>query len=565
MKHDVFISHAHKDKSIADAICEKLESARLKCWIAARDIATDEDWTEATRRAIGSSRVVVLLLSENANAAAHIEREIAHAYYTKRTIVPVRLAETLPRQEFLFYLSNISWFNALNPPAEEQLEALTARIKGLMLRSEAAGNAILPQSARKKTATLSPANSWFGAWQASHYKTLGVLKGVAITTFLCVVVFFLWFAFRQTRKWASLAEHRRSTDRSFSLSPTPSPPAGGEAPGSKQTSTFTPFGSWQAANSSPTPLLQGAQDPALIAPAEPSAKVTSSLQSDATPGERTGGLTSERPHHLPPVTHQVSHERHQQFPGTQVKEARRIADLENQRDSLRSQLKNTEADLLATQKDADLVTIQRDELQTRLNESEERRRIAQKNAEFLAGELDELRDQLKKTETRMLTAEKNERYATAQRDALQTRLQVTEDKVRAARKDADAAKKDADVVTRQRDALQIEVAEVRERVQLAETDANLAASQRDAMEAELKKKEEEKAQGKKVKLNQRGAELAELPDSLPDTQFQEVRQKALPVHEDAEFAQTQPPNPGQNAKPAPLTQTLDSSVQPTGP
>ncbi len=80
MKHDVFISHAHEDKSIADAICEKLESARLKCWIAARDIATDEDWTEATRRAIGSSRVVVLLLSENANAAAHIEREIAHAY-----------------------------------------------------------------------------------------------------------------------------------------------------------------------------------------------------------------------------------------------------------------------------------------------------------------------------------------------------------------------------------------------------------------------------------------------------------------------------------------------------
>src|SRR5208282_1498098 len=33
MEHDVFISHAHKDKSIADAICEKLESARLRCWI----------------------------------------------------------------------------------------------------------------------------------------------------------------------------------------------------------------------------------------------------------------------------------------------------------------------------------------------------------------------------------------------------------------------------------------------------------------------------------------------------------------------------------------------------
>ena len=88
MAHDVFISHAHKDKKIARAICEKLESARLKCWIAERDISPGEDWTLATRNAIGSSRVMVLVLSENANAAPHIEREIAHAFYTKRDIVP---------------------------------------------------------------------------------------------------------------------------------------------------------------------------------------------------------------------------------------------------------------------------------------------------------------------------------------------------------------------------------------------------------------------------------------------------------------------------------------------
>ena len=82
MEHDVFISHAHKDKSIANAICEKLESARLRCWVPARDISAGEDWTEATRNAIGSSRVMVLLLSENGNSAPHIQREIAHAYYT---------------------------------------------------------------------------------------------------------------------------------------------------------------------------------------------------------------------------------------------------------------------------------------------------------------------------------------------------------------------------------------------------------------------------------------------------------------------------------------------------
>ena len=74
MAHDVFISHAHKDKKIADAICEKLESAGVRCWIAGRDISPGADWTEATRRAIESSRAMVLVFSENANTSpAHAE------------------------------------------------------------------------------------------------------------------------------------------------------------------------------------------------------------------------------------------------------------------------------------------------------------------------------------------------------------------------------------------------------------------------------------------------------------------------------------------------------------
>ena len=476
MENDVFISHAHKDKSIADSICGKLECSHLKCWTSARDISAREDWTEATRKAIGSSRVIVLVLSANANAAPHIKRELAHASYMRCIIITFRLAETLPRREILFYLGNVPWFNSLNPPTEEHLEAFTARIKGLMAGSAGAGNATLAQSERKKTTSLIPANAWFGALRASHYRTLGILKWIAYTTFLCAVVLFLWFALRQTKEWASLPEsHRRSMDRTFSLSPTPSPQASGDALESKQTSTFTRFGLWQAANGSPTPLVQGPQGSPLNTPAERSADATSSPQRDATPGERAGGLPSEpRPRHLPPVTHRVSHDDHQQYPGTQVKEARKIADLESQRDSLQSQLKDTEAKVLAIQKIADLVTSQRDALETQLSEAEER-------------------------------------------------------------------------------------------AQLAETNANLAASQRHAMEAELKKKEEEEAQGKKARLNQHGSALAELPDNAPDTQFQEIRKDAQPAREAAEFAQTQPPNPGHNEKPASLTQTLDSSVQPTDP
>ena len=122
MAHDVFISHAHKDIEIAKAICRKLELARIGCWIAQRDIVAGDDWTVATRKAIASSRILLVLLSENANAATHIEREIAQAFYSKLPILPVRLSETPLKRDFLFYLSDVRCFEAFKWPGEEYLD-----------------------------------------------------------------------------------------------------------------------------------------------------------------------------------------------------------------------------------------------------------------------------------------------------------------------------------------------------------------------------------------------------------------------------------------------------------
>jgi hypothetical protein len=556
MNHDVFISHARKDKSIADAISEKLDSSGLTCWITPRDVSPRDDWTEATRKAIAASRVVVVVLSENADAASHLEREIAHAFYARRMMIPFRLAESLPRREILFYLGDVPWCNSSNPPTEEDLESLAARVRDQMPVAGDTRNTDPLRGERKKAASLSSSDSWYGALLASHYPTLGILKWVAVTTFLCAIILFCWFVLRQTAEWTSLAEsHRRTSDRRLSLSPTPLPQVPGDSLASKQNPAFTRFGVWQV-DSSPTPLAQGAQARTANPPPVQSADASSSPQRYVTPGERGEELASEsRPRHSPPVSHRVLPDHRQQFPGTQVKEARRISDLENQRSSLRSQLKETEAKAEAIQKNADLVSSQRDQLQALLKASEEREQIAQKNAEIEAGELDELRAQLKEAENKALTAEKNEELVRTQRDALQVRLRETQ-------REAQAAVTKAELVSRQRDTLQSEVSELKARVQQAETDANLAASQRDTMEAELTKKEQETAaQEKKVPVNQPDADLATSSESGPDTQFPEDRRQ--PVHEDAELAQTQPPNPGQNAKAAPLTQTLDPFVRPT--
>jgi TIR domain len=556
MKDAVYVSHAYEDKSIADAIYGKLESAHLKCWKTAWGTAELEDWREPGRKAIASSRVIVVVLSENANAAPHLEREIALAVSLRRILVPFCLAETTARPEIRFYLSKVPWLKASNPPADEHLEALTTRIRELMSGS---GETTPRKSEGKKAASFSSTNSWFSDLKGSDNRTLRVLKWVSLTTFLCAGMLFTWFAFRQTKEWASLAEsRRRSLDLASSLSPTPSPQAVGDVSASKQVAAFARSGLWQGVNSSPTPLVQGPQDPSLQVPAE-SANATSSPQGEVSPVERTAGLASEAPSgHLPIATHRASHDYHPPFPGTQVKEVRKIAELKNQRDSLRSQLKDTEANVLAMQKNADRVTSQRDELRTRLSESEEKRQIGQENLEILARELDKVRGQLKESEGRVLTLQKNEELMKSQRDALQVRLQETEE-------EAQAAQKNAELAASQRDALQIEIGELRERAQRAEANANLAASQRDVAVAELKKREEEEAREKKARLEQHAADLAELPESAPDTQFEEVRNGARPGRESTDLAQSLPPNPGHNVKPAPLTQTLDSFVQPAGP
>ena len=256
MAHDVFISHAYKDKAIADAICEKLESAQVNCWMAARDISAGEDRTDATRNAIGSSRVMVLVLSENANAAPHIQREIAHAFYTRRTIVPIRLANTLPRRDFLFYLGSVRWFNAFSPSATQHLAALAAHIKSLVADRTATFNGVPPRAATGTITRSNFSNSWAGAIRVPHYWTLGILKWATIAACL-FVLWLLCFAPQKTKEGAPVVDNRAGLTTSGPGASRGSSPQGrGDTPTSKPTSTFTRFGLWEPANTGPTPLAQ---------------------------------------------------------------------------------------------------------------------------------------------------------------------------------------------------------------------------------------------------------------------------------------------------------------------
>jgi len=88
MPHDVFISHASEDKTIADMVCATLEQQGIRCWIAPRDIQPGVDWRAAIVAAIKSSRCMVLVFSDKANASSHIPRELDLAFDGEIPVVP---------------------------------------------------------------------------------------------------------------------------------------------------------------------------------------------------------------------------------------------------------------------------------------------------------------------------------------------------------------------------------------------------------------------------------------------------------------------------------------------
>ena len=230
---------------------------------------------------------MVLLLSENANSAPHIQREIAHAFYTRRIIIPLRLTNTLPRRDFLFYLGNVRWFDAFNAPAEH-LDALAANINEMMA-CRTVPRYLMPSPSGIK-------NSGRDALRASRSRTLGILKNVVIATGLFAVASLFAFWPWQTEHEESLKKGNLQpmhSDPSVSLDSLPMAP--GDASASKSAYTYTRFGLWADSKTGPTPSVQQRRQdiPSSIPDTPPAGAMPSSPSDDQKPvgeGESLGPL-----------------------------------------------------------------------------------------------------------------------------------------------------------------------------------------------------------------------------------------------------------------------------------
>ena len=128
MDHDVFISHSHHDKALADAACARLEAHGIRCWIAPRDVPPGANWAGAVAEAIGSARVFVLIFSGAVLESEQVAREITVAANNGLTIMPVRTENVEPTGSFVYYLSDRHWLDIIDGRTEEHLNTLAQTI-----------------------------------------------------------------------------------------------------------------------------------------------------------------------------------------------------------------------------------------------------------------------------------------------------------------------------------------------------------------------------------------------------------------------------------------------------
>ena len=127
-QYDIFISYSSKDSDIAFMLCEALENEGISCWIAPRDVEAGH-YAASIVEGIESSKLFVLLFSQNSNDSTPVLNELDMAMGNKLLIIPARIEEVLPSKAMKFYLMATHWFDVLEPKTVKDFDKFIETIK----------------------------------------------------------------------------------------------------------------------------------------------------------------------------------------------------------------------------------------------------------------------------------------------------------------------------------------------------------------------------------------------------------------------------------------------------
>ena len=130
--HDVFISYSNPDKKIADAICNSLESSKIRCWIAPRDPPAGPNYQASIIDAIDASKIMVLIFSKSSNNSPHVLTEVNRAMSKGLIIIPFRLEDIPLSKEMEYLIGTRHWLDAMSPPLERHITKLVNDVAHLL-------------------------------------------------------------------------------------------------------------------------------------------------------------------------------------------------------------------------------------------------------------------------------------------------------------------------------------------------------------------------------------------------------------------------------------------------
>jgi len=130
--YDVFVSHSSKDKAVADAIVNYVESRNVRCWVAPRDINPSMEWAESIVNGIKASRVFLLIFCNNSLQSKQVQREVNQAINANLPLLPFRIENVMPQGSFSYYLDTIHWLDAYDGKWEVNFDKLYRAVATLL-------------------------------------------------------------------------------------------------------------------------------------------------------------------------------------------------------------------------------------------------------------------------------------------------------------------------------------------------------------------------------------------------------------------------------------------------
>ena len=162
---DIFVLYANKEKNLAKKYVSKIEEQGYSCWVSPRDLSSAVDDTEAIKKHIDNAKLVILLLSTDANKNTQVKDLFNYAEELEKPIIPIKIdkvSDDLSTQSFFNYYD---WVDAHEDSFDESLEILYEFIEEM-----ASDNFQLKKKASTTTTTS----------KNSKYILIGAIVAIAI-------------------------------------------------------------------------------------------------------------------------------------------------------------------------------------------------------------------------------------------------------------------------------------------------------------------------------------------------------------------------------------------------